>query len=70
MSAAENIHAGSCDCPEGYCADFVDPPSMCVHRLDGEVLTKHCPKCSPTGTGATWHHNGQCLRCQAREKLK
>jgi hypothetical protein len=59
------IHSSPCACPPDYCAHFVEPPAHCINRLDGEVMTRHCEVCNPGGSGATWHQNGQCLKCRA-----
>src|SRR5260370_620506 len=32
-----------CDCQPDFCWRFVDPPSDCVHHLDGDVRVKTCP---------------------------
>jgi hypothetical protein len=52
-----------CDCPEGVCLAFCDPPSECINRLTGDVRTMHCEVCDPGGEGSTWHQDGRCLRC-------
>lgn len=53
-----------CDCPEGVCAAFVEPPSECINRLTGEVMTHHCVVCNPgRPEAASWHQDGRCLRC-------
>jgi hypothetical protein len=33
------------------------------------VRVMHCEVCDPGGSGATWHQDGQCLRC-ARVKAQ
>lgn len=48
-----------CECPPDRCAAFVDPPSHCVHRLDGVVVVLPCETCK----AGTWHQNGKCLKC-------
>ena len=58
------IHNDPCDCPPGQCAHFVNDDAQCINRLRGEVVTANCLVCNPNGNGATWHHNGECLRCR------
>jgi hypothetical protein len=55
---------GTCNCPKGQCAHFVEPDTDCVYRLSGIVETAPCPICHPTGSGTTWHQDGECLRCR------
>lgn len=57
------LHNEPCDCPAGVCMAFVEPADECINRLRGEVVTRNCAVCDPRGSGATWHHDGQCLRC-------
>jgi hypothetical protein len=57
------IYNEPCDCQEGVCMACVEPPSECINRLTGEVVTRHCEVCDPGGSGSTWHQDGQCLRC-------
>ena len=61
------IYAEPCECPPGACAHFVDNDADCISRLRGEVVTRHCAACGP---GATWHHDGACLRCKAEAEGK
>ena len=56
-----------CNCPKGQCAHFVEDDENCIDRLTGDVQTKNCPVCSPDGSGSTWHHNGECLRCRHKK---
>lgn len=55
---------GSCNCPPGQCAYFLDNDQDCINRLSGEVVTANCRACHPNGRGATWHQNGECLKCR------
>jgi len=65
MRDAITIRAEACDCAPGQCAHFVEPDTDCVSRLSGDVVTKNCRTCNPTGNGATWHQDGECLRCRS-----
>lgn len=49
-----------CDCPPDTCLKTVEPPSDCINRLTGIVEATRCEKCN----GETFHHNGECIRCQ------
>ena len=60
MSSVPELYNEPCDCPPGQCAGFLDNDADCINRLSGEVKTMNCEKC----TGATWHQNGECLRCR------
>lgn len=54
-----------CGCPADTCVYFVEPAEHCINRLSGEVCTRHCDRCHPGNpTAATWHQNGECLRCK------
>jgi hypothetical protein len=69
MTTPPEIASDRCSCRPDACAHFVEPPSACISRLDGEVVTRNCPKCIPDGHGTTWHHNGRCLRCATAASL-
>lgn len=63
------IAAVRCECPPHSCAELCEPPSVCVNRLDGEVVTRHCESCDPGGSSMQWHQDGRCLRCgQTKDK--
>lgn len=64
MNRGHEIHNEPCDCPKGGCRHFVEPDSECINRLAGDVRTLNCKVCSPAGTGATWHQDGECVRCR------
>lgn len=49
-----------CSCGPDTCLKAVEPPSACINRLKGVVEAVRCEKCG----GDTWHHNGECIRCQ------
>ena len=49
-----------CQCEPGTCVKGVEPVTDCINRLDGIVEAVRCEKCG----GSTWHHNGECIRCQ------
>lgn len=58
-----------CACPPGSCAHFVEPDTDCVGRLHGLVVTLQCDVCNPDSpTAATWHEDGQCVKCRHKEK--
>jgi hypothetical protein len=61
---AINLHNEPCDCGPGVCMAFVEPPEVCINRLRGEVVTRHCDVCDPGGRSEQWHHEGVCLRCK------
>lgn len=56
------IYADRCGCPQDQCEKFVCPPSLCVSRLEGEVCVMRCEACG----SATWHQDGECLRCRRK----
>lgn len=55
-----------CSCAEGICVKGVEPASDCIARLDGVVESVRCDKCE----NLTWHHDGECVRCQRLERDK
>lgn len=55
-----SLYNEPCDCSAGCCACYCEPDTDCVNRLSGDVRTMLCPK----HKAYTWHHNGQCLKCQ------
>lgn len=60
----KTLYRGSkCNCPKNICKEYVDPVKDCIYKLEGEIVTKHCPKCCK-GTSHTWHQDGKCLACK------
>lgn len=55
-----------CECPDGTCAHFIDPPSDCINKFKGEVKTQFCDACQAT----CWHQDGSCLKCRYIEQLR